>query len=108
MGVIIDILIRCLLTTFYGTLLAMICLIPRWKLMGKLQNRLSLPNAEQGETPVSTGRPGWSFGTAIGYILFLGALALIAYYFSVPMLWNMMPLLSTRHRFLWSWAGHWC
>ena len=62
--VLIDILIRCLLATFYGILLAVICLIPRWKLMGKLQSRPSLPNTEQGETPVSIGRPGWSFGTA--------------------------------------------
>ena len=94
MGVLmIDILIRCLLTTFYGTVLALICLIPRSRLMGTLQGRLSLPNAAQGETPVSMGRPGWSFGTTIGYIVFFGALSLIAFHFSFARLWNMIPLI---------------
>jgi TonB family protein len=93
LGVLIDIPIRCLLATFYGALLAMICLIPRWKLIGKLRSPLSLRDAEQGETPVPIGHPGWSFGTAIGYILFGGVLALIAFFFSVPMLWSTIPLI---------------
>jgi TonB family protein len=61
--------------------------------MGKLQCRRSLTNAEQGETPVSIGRPGFSLCTTIGYILFLGCLALIAFYFSVPMLWSIIRLI---------------
>jgi TonB family protein len=91
--VLIDILIRCFLAMFYGILLAVICLIPRWRLMGKLQSGPLLPDTEQGEMPVFIGRAGWRFGTAFGYILFLLALALIATNFSVPMLWNMMPLI---------------
>jgi len=89
-GLLIDMLNRSLLVMFYGTLLAVICLIPCWKLTGKL--RLGLPNTEQGETPVSIGRPGWSFGTVVGYILFLFVPVLIAFNFSIPRLWNMMPL----------------
>jgi TonB family protein len=93
LGPVIDILIRCLLATFYGTLLAVICLIPRWKLMRKLQNQRLLSSTEQGETLVSIRSRGWSLGTAIGYILFFGVLALIVSNFSVPMLWNMLPLI---------------
>ena len=91
-GLLIDILNRCLLAMFYGSLLAVICLIPRWKLMGKLQGRLSPPDTEQGETPVSVRRPVWSFATAFGYILFLMVLGLIAFHFAPPKMWDMMPL----------------
>lgn len=93
LGAVIDQLTRCLLATFYGILLAVICLIPFWKLMGKLQSQPSLPNAEQGETGVSIRRPGWGFGTAIGYVLFLSVLALIAFDFSIPMLWSVMSVI---------------
>jgi flagellar motor component MotA len=71
---IIPILIRSLLSTFYGGLLAVICFVPCWKLMAKLQNQLSAPSAERSGTPASLGHPGWRFGTVFGYVLFLAAL----------------------------------
>jgi flagellar motor component MotA len=76
MSAIIPMLIRPLLSTFYGSLLAVICFVPCWKLMGKLQGRLSAPGTERSETPASFGRPGWGFGTAFGYVLFLAVLVL--------------------------------
>jgi hypothetical protein len=66
---IIPVLLRPLLSIFYGSLLAVICFVPCWKLMGKLQSR-----AERSDTPASFARPGWGFGTVIGYVLFLAAL----------------------------------
>ncbi len=78
MSAIVPMLIRPLLSIFYSSLLAVICFVPCWKLMGKLQNRLSVPGAEPGDTPVSYGRSGWGFGTVIGYVLFLAALVLMA------------------------------
>jgi hypothetical protein len=75
MSAIVPMLIRPLLSTFYGSLLAVICFVPCWKLMGKLPNRLSAPGSEQSDTSVSHGHPGW-FGTVMGYVLFLAALVL--------------------------------
>jgi flagellar motor component MotA len=74
MGAVVPMLIRALLSTFYGSLLAAICFVPCWKLMGKLQSRLSAPGTEQSEAPVSIKRFGWRFGTVIGYVIFLAAL----------------------------------
>jgi hypothetical protein len=71
---VIPILIRPLLSTFYGSLLAVICFVPCWKLLGILQSRPSAPNPARNETPISIGRPGWRFGTVLGYVLFLSAL----------------------------------
>jgi TonB family protein len=90
-GEIIDALVRrSLLATVYGIVLAVICLIPYWKLMGKLQSQPSLPNAEPGETTGSVGRFGRIFGAVIGYVLFLSALASIPFDFSFPKLWSVM------------------
>jgi flagellar motor component MotA len=71
---VIPILIRPLLSTFYGSLLAVICFVPCSKLLGMLQRLPSAPNPERNETPISVGRPGWRFGTVFGYVLFLAAL----------------------------------
>jgi len=61
-----------LLATLYGILLAVICFIPYWKLMGKLQSRPFAPNVEQ--KPISIGPSGWRFGIVIGYVLFFASL----------------------------------
>jgi flagellar motor component MotA len=74
MAAIVPMLIRPLLSTFYGSLLAVICFVPCWKLMGKLQSRLSAPYAEHNDTPASNERPGGGFGTLIGYVIFLAVL----------------------------------
>ena len=58
-----------LLATLYGVLLAVICLIPCWKLIGKLQRRPLEPTTEQRS--MSMGRHGWRLGIAVGYVLFL-------------------------------------
>jgi flagellar motor component MotA len=58
-----------LLATLYGILLAVICFIPCWKLMGRVQNRTLATAAEQ--EPMSTGHSGRRFGVALGYVLFL-------------------------------------
>ncbi len=71
---VIPILIRPLLSVFYGSLLAVICFIPCWKLLGILPGRPSAPGREPNEMPASIGRPGWRFGTVLGYVLFLSAL----------------------------------
>ncbi|MGD0101108.1 MAG: MotA/TolQ/ExbB proton channel family protein [Acidobacteriota bacterium] len=75
MAAIVPMLIRCLLSTLYGSLLAVICFVPCWKLMGKLQSRLSASGAEGGEAPAFE-RSGRHFGTLIGYVLFLAVLVL--------------------------------
>jgi len=67
-------LARYLLVTLYGILLAVICLIPCWKLPGRLQRHHLEPAAEQA--PTSTGRSGRSFGVLAGYALFFAALVL--------------------------------
>jgi TonB family protein len=90
LGAIIGRLAQCLLATFYGILLAAICLIPCWKLMGKLRSRPSLPDAGQNELPISA-RPGWGFGTTVGYVLFLAVLAFTAFNFSFQTLWELLP-----------------
>jgi hypothetical protein len=64
---------QSLVSTFYGVLLAVICLIPCWKLIGKLQSPTLVPETEQGS--ISISRPGWRFGAAIGYVLFFSVLA---------------------------------
>jgi flagellar motor component MotA len=87
LSVLIAILIRSLLSTFYGSLLAVICFVPCWKLMGKLQSRLSAPNTERSETPISIGRPGWRFGTVLGYVLFLSALVSTSHTLNLSRLW---------------------
>lgn len=69
---VINELARYLLATLYGILLAVICFIPCWKLMGKLQSRPLAPTTEQ--RAMSIGRPGWRFGVAIGYVLFFSFL----------------------------------
>jgi len=71
---VIPILIRPLLSTFYGSLLAVICFVPCWKLLGVRQSRQSAPNTERKETPILIGRPGLRFGTVLGYVFFLSAL----------------------------------
>jgi len=76
MPAIIPMLIRPLLATFYGSLLAVICFVPCWKLKAKLQSRLSAPGADRSETPALFGRSGRGFRTAIGYVFFLVVLVL--------------------------------
>jgi flagellar motor component MotA len=71
---IFPMLIRALLSTFYGSLLAVICFIPCWKLLGVIQSRASAPNLEQNETPALIACPGRRFGTVFGYVLFGAAL----------------------------------
>jgi hypothetical protein len=70
---ILGIRAQALVPTFYGVLLAVICFIPCWKLMGKLQSRTFVLETEQGS--ISISRPGWRFGAAIGYVLFIAVLA---------------------------------
>ncbi len=62
-------LAQYLLATLYGVLLAVICFIPCWKLIGKSESRP--PASTAGHTPASIARPGWRISAAIGYILFL-------------------------------------
>ena len=71
---ILPMLIRSLLSTFYGSLLAVICFVPCWKLLGILQSRPSAPNPERNEAPIFNRRRGWRFGTVFGYVLFLSVL----------------------------------
>ncbi len=63
-----------LLATLYGILLAVICFIPCWKLMGKLPNRPLAPTEEQ--RPISIVHSGRRFGVAVGYVLFSASLVL--------------------------------
>jgi hypothetical protein len=74
MSSLMPILIRPLLSIFYGSLLAVICLIPCWKLLGILQSRASTPVSAQREAPTSAGNRGWRFGAIFGYVLFVAAL----------------------------------
>ena len=76
---LIPMLIRPLLSTFYGGLLAVICFVPCWKLMGKLQGRLPAPDSESREMPASPVHPGWRFGSVFGYVLFLSVLIATSY-----------------------------
>jgi flagellar motor component MotA len=63
-----------LLATLYGILLAVICFIPCWKLMGRLQSRPLVPTTEQ--RPMFIGRSGWRVGGVVGYVLFFASLVL--------------------------------
>jgi flagellar motor component MotA len=74
MSALIPLLIRPLLSTLYGSLLAVICFVPCWKLLGILQSRPTELNPERNEDPLSIGRRDWRFGTVLGYVLFLAAL----------------------------------
>jgi flagellar motor component MotA len=85
MSSVIGFLAQSLLATFYGSLLAVICFVPCWKLLGIMQSRSSAPNPERNETPISTGRPGWRFGTVFGYVLFLSALVSTSYMLNVDL-----------------------
>lgn len=71
---IMPILLRTLLSTFYGCLLAVICFVPCWKLMGKLQSLELSSGAALGDRPASLERRGWDLGAVIGYVIFLAAL----------------------------------
>lgn len=71
MSSIIPILIRVLLSTFYGSLLGLICFIPSWKLLGKLSGPSPEPGATRcGSQDISSR----GFGMVLGYVLFLAAL----------------------------------
>ncbi len=70
---IIKELSQSLVTALYGLVLAVICFIACWKLMGKLCSRPLAPTGVQG--PISVGHTGWRFGTVFGYVLFLSFLA---------------------------------
>ncbi len=83
---IIGFLAQSLLATFYGSLLAVICFVPCWKLLGILQSRPSAPNPERNETPISIGLPGWRFGTVVGYVLFISALISTSHMLNVDLL----------------------
>jgi len=89
MSALIPVLIRPLLSIFYGSLLAVICFVPCWKLLGILQSRPSAPNPERNETPISIGGRGWRFGMVLGYVLFLSALV-----WTTHMLLNLSELWS--------------
>lgn len=71
---LIPILIRPLLSTFYGCLLAVICFVPCWKLLGMLPSRPLAPNPEHSEPQLSSGRSGWRFMAVFGFVLFFAAL----------------------------------
>jgi hypothetical protein len=58
---------RALISAFYGILLAVMCLVPYWRLRGKLPNRLSVPSPEQSQTPLSIEPSGLKYGPSIGY-----------------------------------------
>lgn len=90
-GMIIDrLLIRSLLAMFYGILLSVACLVPYWRLAGKLKSQALPPNVPQGESGMSSGRPGRIVVAASGYILFLAVMAFIPFNFSIPSLWSVM------------------
>jgi len=77
-----------LLVALYGILLAVICLIPCWKLTGKLQSHPLIPATEQGS--ISIRFPGWRFSTVAGYVLFL-SLWVWAFPFSVELMKAIAP-----------------
>ncbi len=66
---------RSLLAVLYGILLAVICFIPCWKLMGKRQSR-PLVDQERRERPSIIEQPSRIISAAIGYVLFIAALYL--------------------------------
>jgi hypothetical protein len=73
MSVLITMLVRALLSIFYGGLLAVICFVPCWKLQGILQSLLSESGMERGEKLASIERPARRFGSVFGGVLFLAA-----------------------------------
>jgi hypothetical protein len=62
---------RSLLAAFYGTLLAVVCCVPYWKLTGRLQNQSASLSETTGPKQTSGESPSRRFGAAIGYALFL-------------------------------------
>ena len=73
---------QSLLAIFYGILLALICLIPCWKLKARLQGRPGTPNLERSEKPSESF--GLRFGTVVGYVLFFAVLIPTVFNRSVP------------------------
>ena len=88
---VINTMVRSLLYSFYGVLLAVICLIPCWKLIARLQSRPSLLDEEQDEASSTIGHRGLRYGAIIGYILFFSTLILTIPHLSRAMLWNALP-----------------
>ncbi len=78
-----------LLAALYGVLLAVICFIPCWKLMGKSASRPLTSTA--GGAPASTARPGRKISAAIGYILFLSFLTWFFPLHSIALLIAIKP-----------------
>lgn len=74
MSALIALLIPSMLSTLYGSLLAVLCFIPCWKLLGIHQSWQSTPGAESSDTPATSAPPVWRFGTVLGYVLFLAVL----------------------------------
>ncbi len=77
-----------LLVTLYGILLAVICLIPCWKLIGKLPSPPLASTTEQEQTSIDL--PGWRFGAVLGYVLFL-SLWVWAFPFSIELMKAIAP-----------------
>jgi hypothetical protein len=73
MKLIMNTMAGSLLATSYGVLLGVICLIPSWKLSGKLKDLPLARAAEPGS--ISVGRSGRTVGAVIGYLLFFLVLA---------------------------------
>jgi hypothetical protein len=71
MATITPMLIRSLLPTFYGSLLAVICFVPCWKLLGNLSCLASTTDTEGRDTLASSEHTSRGFATIIGYIIFL-------------------------------------
>jgi hypothetical protein len=71
---------QSLVPTLYGFLLALICLIPHWKLTGRL---LSRPLALTGmQAPGSINHHGRRFSVAFGFVLFFSLL--ISFFLRIP------------------------
>jgi len=88
MSALIPMLIRTLLSIFYGGLLAVICFVPCWKLLGIVHDQPSAPSTMRNETP----RSGWRFGTVLGYVLFLAALISTSHSLSQLGLWPVFTV----------------
>ncbi|HTY64363.1 MAG TPA: hypothetical protein VMG30_19085 [Acidobacteriota bacterium] len=63
---------RSLLTALYGSLLAVICFIPCWKLSAELRGRPPASSAERSSASIEPSR--WRLGAVIGYVLVIGVL----------------------------------
>ena len=90
---IVNTVARLMLTTFYGLLLAVICIVPCWKLKGELRSRQPAPNSDQGAISVPTVLPGWRFGAVFGYVLFLSVIVVTVLKFPTPNLWGMLSFM---------------